>query len=120
MKAKITFKSALIGIVVAIMVIGGGVLFMAEYMTESEVEAKVLAVNTRFDANMQTDGMTGSEVTHLITTDKGVMKIQPVGLMASEQFGLIREGVTYRFTTRGINFAPYRLLPYIIKADSIR
>lgn len=116
MKAKVTLKTALIGIVF----IGGGVLFMAEYMTESVVEAKVLAINTRFDANMQTDGMTGSEVTHLITTDKGVMKIQPVGLMASDQFGFIHEGVTYRFTTRGISFAPYRLLPYIIKADSIK
>ena len=120
MKAKVTLKTALIGIIIVAFFIGGGVLFVAEYMTESVIEAKVLAINTRFDANMQTDGMTGSEVTHLITTDKGVMKIQPVGLMASDQFGLIHEGVTYRFTTRGISFAPYRLLPYIIKADSIK
>lgn len=113
-------KYILIAIVVTIVVIGGGVLFVAEFATENTVTAKVQTVNTRIDAQMQVDGLTGSEVTHLISTDKGVFKIQPVGVMASTQFGMIKEGVTYTFTTRGINFPPYRLLPYIIKADSVK
>ena len=114
------YKTILMGIIILSTIIIGGVLFVSELTRENTVIAKVESVTTRFDGNMERDGLTGSEITHLITTDKGVFKIQPVGFMSSPQFGTIKEGVTYQFTTRGINLPAYRLLPYIIKADSIR
>ena len=89
------------------------------YTTEETITAKVVSINTRLEVGGGGDETTHSSTTYLVSTDKGVFKIQPDGLMASQAFGMLETGKTYRLHVRGIRNELMKYLPYIIEAEEV-
>lgn len=104
-------------ILLVIGVIVGGIF--ANYTTEETITAKVVSINTRLEVGGSGDDMTHASTTYLVSTDKGVFKIQPDGLMASSAFGMLEAGKTYRLRVRGIRNELMKYLPYIIEAEEL-
>ena len=94
--------------------------FFVNYTTEETVTAKVVSINTRQEIGSSSDEITRASTTYLVSTDKGVFKIQPDGLMASSAFGMLETGKTYRFHVRGIRMELMKHLPYIIEAEEVQ
>lgn len=90
-----------------------------DYTTEETITAKVVSINTRLEIGSSSDGITQASTTYLVSTDKGVFKIQPDGLMASSSFGMLETGKTYRLHVRGIRMELMKHLPYIIDAEEV-
>lgn len=107
------------GIMLLIVGLVVGSIFV-NYTHEETVTARVVSINTRLEVGGSSDEYTHASTTYLVSTDKGVFKIQPDGLMASPAFGMLETGKTYRFRVRGIRNELMRYLPYIIEADSVR
>lgn len=97
-------------------IVGG---FVANYATEEIVTARVVSINTRLEVGGGSDGLTDASTTYLVSTDKGVFKIQPDGLMASPVFGTLEAGKTYQMHVRGIRNERMKHLPYIIEAEEV-
>jgi ABC-type uncharacterized transport system permease subunit len=89
------------------------------YTTEETITAKVVSINTRLEVGGGGDETTHASTTYLVSTDKGVFKIQPDGLMASQAFGMLETGKTYRLHVRGIRNELMKYLPYIIEAEEV-
>ena len=104
-------------ILLVIGVIVGGIF--ANYTTEETITAKVVSINTRLEIGGSSDEITHASTTYLVSTDKGVFKIQPDGLMASSAFGMLEAGKTYRLRVRGIRNELMKYLPYIIEAEEL-
>lgn len=94
--------------------------FFVNYTTEETVTAKVVSINTRLEIGSSSDEITHASTTYLVSTDKGVFKIQPDGLMASSAFGMLETGKTYRLHVRGIRMELIKHLPYIIDAEEVQ
>jgi acyl CoA:acetate/3-ketoacid CoA transferase beta subunit len=94
--------------------------FFVNYTTEEIVTAKVVSINTRLEIGSSSDEITHASTTYLVSTDKGVFKIQPDGLMASSVFGMLETGKTYRLHVRGIRMEIMKHLPYIIDAEEVQ
>lgn len=94
--------------------------FFVNYTTEETVTAKVVSINTRLEIGSSSDEITHASTTYLVSTDKGVFKIQPDGLMASSAFGMLETGKTYRLHVRGIRMELMKHLPYIIDAEEVQ
>lgn len=94
--------------------------FFVNYTTEETITAKVVSINTRLEIGSSSDEITQASTTYLVSTDKGVFKIQPDGLMASSAFGMLETGKTYRLHVRGIRMELMKHLPYIIDAEEVQ
>lgn len=94
--------------------------FFVNYTTEETVTAKVVSINTRLEIGSSSDEITHASTTYLVSTDKGVFRIQPDGLMASSAFGMLETGKTYRLHVRGIRMELMKHLPYIIDAEEVQ
>lgn len=92
----------------------------ADYATKETITAKVVSINARLEIGSSSDEITQASTTYLVSTDKGVFKIQPDGLMASSAFGMLETGKTYRLHVRGIRRELTKHLPYIIDAEEVQ
>ena len=110
------FVMAVVILLLAGLIVGG---IYANYTTEETVMAKVVSINTRLEVGGGGDEITHATTTYLVSTDKGVFKIQPDGLMASSAFGMLAAGKTYRLHVRGIRNELMKYLPYIIEAEEV-
>lgn len=110
------FVMAVVILLIAGLIVGG---IYANYTTEETVTAKVVSINTRLEVGGGGDEITHASTTYLVSTDKGVFKIQPDGLMASPAFGMLEAGKTYRLHVRGIRNELMKYLPYIIEAEEV-
>ena len=104
----------------AALVIVGAIVgsFSLYYTTEETVTARVVSINSRLDI-MGSDKTTSASTTYFVSTDKGVFRIEPDGLMASSAFGMLEKGKTYRMRVRGIRYETTGSLPYIIEAEEV-
>ena len=107
------------GIILLIIGLIFGSVFV-NYTTEETITAKVVSINTRLEIGSSSDEITQASTTYLVSTDKGVFKIQPDGLMASSVFGMLETGKTYRLHVRGIRMELMKHLPYIIDAEEVQ
>lgn len=101
-----------------VIVIGAiiGCIF-ANYSKEENVTAKVISINTRLELGTIRDNPTNASTTYLVSTDKGVFKIEPDGIMASPAFGRLEVGKTYKIHARGVRMETFGAFPYIIEAE---
>ena len=104
-------KSFLIG---AFFALGFGGIAL-EYNHVSRVTATVRSINTQQHTQGDKDGFRTS-YKYIVATDKGVFEIKPDGLMATDQFGTLKEGARYRFCLRGYSIPFIGLYPYVMSA----
>ena len=101
---------------VIVTAIVGAILYIPyiEYNKLETIEnVKVISTSTV----MHVDGdknSTYTSYTYYVNTDKGVFEISPDGIFASKVFGTLKDDSIYTITTRGFNFPPLSLHPYII------
>lgn len=88
---------------------------VVEYAHESDITAKVISLNTQRYTFGDKDSFRTS-YKYIVATDKGPLEIAPDGLMASQQFGALQEGKTYRFHLRGYSIVLLGIYPFIIEA----
>lgn len=104
----------------ALVIIGAIVGSFSLYYTHEEtVTARVVSINGRLDISNDEEGVAYTSTTYFVSTDKGVFRIEPVGLMASSAFGMLEKGKTYRMRVRGIRYETTGSLPYIIEAEEV-
>ena len=109
MKGMIKFLS---GAIVILLIVFGCVSF---YNTESRFSAKVLNITEQRHVN----GSEGGVVTtydYLVSTDKGIYKIEPKGFFACSKFGTLEKGKNYFFHTRGVKIELIGCYPFIVDA----
>ena len=87
----------------------------AQYTHEETVTATVCSITVQQQVSGDKDGFL-TLYKYIVSTDKGVMQIQPNGIMSSTAFGQLKEGRTYRLHTRGFSFPLFGMYPYIVDA----
>ena len=102
-----------LGILALIVIVIGGLV--AQYTHEESFTATVYNVTTQMNLTGDKDAFSTS-YSYYVSTDKGILKIQPDGLMASKDFGRLENGKTYRFHTRGYSYPLLKVYPYVITA----
>ena len=103
---------------VIITIIVGALLYIpfASYNKLEVIEnVRVISTSSVLNINGDKDN-TYSSYTYYVNTDKGVFEIAPDGIFASKVFGTLKDDSIYTFTTRGFNFPPLSLHPYVIDA----
>ena len=103
---------------VIITIIVGALLYIpfASYNKLEVIEnVRVISTSSVLNINGDKDN-TYSSYTYYVNTDKGVFEISPDGIFASKVFGTLKDDSIYTFTTRGFNFPPLSLHPYVIDA----
>lgn len=89
-----------------------------EFTHEEEKTVKVLSINTQQCVAGEANGVTTYFI-YLVSTDQGVFEITPDGIMASPNFGSLKEGDVYEIKTRGYYIPLIGKYPYIINAKKI-
>ena len=102
----------LIGIFVILLFLGGYV----QYTKEDSYTVTVKSITIQQNVSGNKDVVT-TTYHYLVSTDKGMFEIEPAGIMASPQFGTLKEGKTYHINTRGYTVPVLGLYPYIIEAE---
>ena len=103
---------------VIVTIIVGAILYIpfASYNKLEVIEnVKVISTSSVLNINEDKDN-TYTSYTYYVNTDKGVFEIAPDGIFASKVFGTLKDDSIYTFTTRGFNFPPLSLHPYVIDA----
>ena len=85
------------------------------YNAEDRFTAKVLNM-TEQQRVSGSDGNVSTYYRYIVSTDKGLYKIEPSGFFASKAFGTLEKGKTYHFHTRGVEFSLLGIYPFIIDA----
>lgn len=100
-----------------ILIIIGLMLFIgvpfAMYTHEETHTITVYSINQRMHV-YGSDGDTYSSYEYLVSTDKGVFKIDPDGIFHSSMFGKLEVGKTYTVKTRGYSVPLLGIYPNII------
>lgn len=105
-------------ILIAIFLCFVGAWYTLQFHTEATVTAKILNLTERRDVSGDNDHISTS-YTYIVSTDKGLFKIQPDGLMASPAFGTLEKGKTYTMKVRGMTNEFLGMYPYIVSAEEI-
>lgn len=94
-----------------------GISVAIQYTHEDTVIATVQSITIQQNVSGGgKDGGVSTFYTYLVGTDKGIMQIEPSGIMSSTVFGALKEGKTYQLHTRGYSFPILGLYPYIVDA----
>ena len=86
------------------------------YNAEKRFTAKVMNITTQQHVGSNGEGAVSTCYDYIVSTDKGLYKIEPAGVFASKSFGTLEVGKTYHFHTRGIEFGLIGMYPFIIDA----
>lgn len=102
-------------IMIVVFIISSVIIIGIQYSKEDTVVATVKSITIQQNIS-GADGNVGTSYVYLIGTDKGIMQIEPGGIMSSKVFGQLKEGNTYRMHTRGYSFPLVGCYPYIVDA----
>lgn len=100
---------------IVVSIISSVIIIGIQYSKEDIVVATVKSITIQQNIS-GADGNIGTSYVYLIGTDKGIMQIEPGGIMSSKVFGQLKEGNTYRMHTRGYSFPLVGCYPYIVDA----
>jgi hypothetical protein len=103
-------------IMIVVFIIFSVIMTGIQYSKEDTVVATVKSITIQQNIS-GADGNIGTSYVYLIGTDKGIMQIEPSGIMSSKVFGQLKEGNTYRMHIRGYSFPLVGCYPYIIDAN---
>lgn len=109
-KTRASFMKAVCIILGFALIIGGP---FAMYTHEETHTITVYSINQRMHV-YGSDGDTYSSYEYLVSTDKGVFKIDPNGIFHSSMFGRLEVGKTYTVKTRGYSVPLLGIYPNII------
>lgn len=101
---------------IVVFIISSVIIIGIQYSKEDTVVATVKSITIQQNIS-GADGNVGTSYVYLIGTDKGIMQIEPGGIMSSKVFGQLKEGNTYRMHTRGYSFPLVGCYPYIVDAN---
>lgn len=101
---------------IVVFIISSVIITGIQYSKEDTVVATVKSITIQQNIS-GADGNVGTSYVYLIGTDKGIMQIEPDGVMSSKVFGQLKEGNTYRLHTRGYSFPLVGFYPYIVDAN---
>ena len=88
---------------------------MAIMYSHQETETiKVISINTRMHVS-GSDGNSSSTYEYLVSTDKGIFKIEPDGIFHSNAFGNLVIGETYTVKTCGFSVPILGIYPFILE-----
>lgn len=109
-KKKLIKHAFMACIAVLILVIGfaAGDYVVREVYQESKVTATVKSIEER---------MSVGSTTCYIITDKGTFRVEPEGIDACPDYGLIEVGMTYNMTVRGRSLPIFGRCARIIKVE---
>lgn len=103
-------------IMIVVFIIFSVIITAIQYSKEDTVVATIKSITVQQNIS-GADGNVGTSYVYLIGTDKGIMQIEPGGVMSSKVFGQLKEGDTYRLHTRGYSFPLVGCYPYIVDAN---
>lgn len=106
----------MVTLAVLLFIIIGCVMF---YNTEERFTARVINITEQRNVHGQ-DGTVSTQYDYIVTTDKGLYKIEPKGIFACPAFGALEKGMEYRFLVRGIRVDIIGVYPFIVEASKIK
>lgn len=112
MKTKSTFRNCFFAILILGIIIG--VPYVTTYNHEKIQTITIYSINTKLHVS-GSDGDTYSTYEYLVSTDKGIFKIEPDGFFHSDMFGKLEEGKTYTVKTRGFSVPLLGIYPNIME-----
>ena len=101
---------------IVVSIISSVIIIGIQYSKEDIVVATVKSITIQQNIS-GADGNVGTSYVYLIGTDKGIMQIEPGGVISSKVFGQLKEGNTYRMHIRGYSFPLVGCYPYIVDAN---
>ena len=84
------------------------------YSHQQTETIKIISINTRMHVS-GSDGNTSSTYEYLVSTDKGIFKIEPDGIFHSNDFGNLVVGETYTVKTCGFSVPILGIYPFILE-----
>lgn len=109
-------RSNFVLVMIVVFIISSVIITAIQYSKEDTVVATIKSITVQQNIS-GADGNVGTSYVYLIGTDKGIMQIEPGGVMSSKVFGQLKEGDTYRLHTRGYSFPLVGYYPYIVDAN---
>lgn len=103
-------------VMIVVFIISSVIITGIQYSKEDTIVATVKSITIQQNIS-GADGNVGTSYVYLIGTDKGIMQIEPGGVISSKVFGQLKEGNTYRMHIRGYSFPLVGCYPYIVDAN---